>query len=412
MQTSYKLITNCRICDSSKIDSILSLGNQPLANALREAGDSTEEIYIPLEIIRCDNCTAVQLSVNVDPDIMFKEYFWVTGTTKTATDHLEKLSTSISKRCIKRNPSLLEVGSNDGSLLKILKERDFGQLYGVDPAKNIVDLINEPEIIFYTDFFNYSFTKNFTESNGNVDIVVARNVFSHVPDLVNCLKGVANLLTEDGLFVIEFHEATKILTEIHYDSIYHEHTFYHSIKSISEAAKIAGLNPFDIEISPISGGSFILFFSKKLKEKTTSLIEYEISENKSGVLTIQKWQEFAKKSLKNLEDVREYLNKNSGRKICGFGASARSSTLVNAIGNECQNIVGIADNNSLKQGKVSPGMHLQIESPKKLIASNIDIVVVFPFNFEKEIISFLKDTLNWSGEVYLPLPNEPRVIKI
>ena len=412
MQKSYKLITNCRICDSSKIDSILNLGNQPLANALREADDTTEEIYIPLEIIRCDNCTTVQLSVNVDPDIMFKEYFWVTGTTKTATDHLEKLSTFISKRCIKSNPSLLEVGSNDGSLLKILKENDFGQLYGVDPAKNIVESINEPEIIFYTDFFNYSFTENFTRLNGNVDIVVARNVFSHVPDLVNCLKGVANLLTDDGLFVIEFHEATKILTEIHYDSIYHEHTFYHSIKSISEAAKIAGLNPFDIEISPISGGSFILFFSKKLKEKTPNLMGYEISENKSGVLTIQKWQEFAKKSLKNIEDVREYLNNNLGRKICGFGASARSSTLVNAIGSECQNIVGIADNNPLKQGKLSPGIHLQIESPKKLITSDVDIVIVFPFNFEKEIIIFLEETLDWSGEVYLPLPNVPRVLKI
>ena len=124
MQKSYKLITNCRICDSSKIDSILNLGNQPLANALREIDDLTEEIYIPLEIIRCDNCTTVQLSVNVDPDIMFKEYFWVTGTTKTATDHLERLSTFISKRCIKSNPSLLEVGSNDGSLLKILQENN------------------------------------------------------------------------------------------------------------------------------------------------------------------------------------------------------------------------------------------------------------------------------------------------
>lgn len=122
MQKSYKIITNCRICDSSKIDSILNLGNQPLANALREADDTTKEICIPLEIIRCDNCTTVQLSVNVDPDIMFKEYFWVTGTTKTATDHLEKLSTFILKRCIKSNPSLLEVGSNDGSLLKILKK--------------------------------------------------------------------------------------------------------------------------------------------------------------------------------------------------------------------------------------------------------------------------------------------------
>jgi SAM-dependent methyltransferase len=412
LQTNYKLITNCRICDSSQLDSILNLGNQPLANALREIDDLNEEIYIPLEVIRCENCTTVQLSVNVDPDIMFKEYFWVTGTTKTATDHLEKLSTFISERCVKKNPSLLEVGSNDGSLLKILKKRDFGQLYGVDPAKNIVDSINEPKIIFYTDFFNYSFAKSFVEFNGNLDIVVARNVFSHVPDLVDCLRGVSSLLTEDGLFVIEFHEATKIVTEIHYDSIYHEHTFYHSIKSISEAAKIVGLNSFDIEISPISGGSLILFLSKKPKNKTISLLEHETSEEKSGVLTIEKWNEFAKKSLKNLEDIRDYLNENTGRKLCGFGASARSSTLINAIGRECQNIIGIADNNPLKQGKLSPGTHLQIESPKKLITSNIDIVVVFPFNFEEEIIGFLKNILNWSGEVYLPLPNTPRVIKI
>jgi len=412
LQSNYDLITNCRICNSSKIDSILNLGNQPLANALRNNNDLSEEIYIPLEIIRCENCTTVQLSVNVNPDIMFKEYFWVTGTTKTATDHLEKLSIFISKRCTKNDPSLLEVGSNDGSLLKILKKHNFGKLYGVDPAKNIVDSINEPEIIFYTDFFDYNFTNSFVESNGSVDIVVARNVFSHVPDLVNCLKGVANLLAEDGLFIMEFHEATKILTEIHYDSIYHEHTFYHSIKSISEAAKIAGLNPFDIEVSPISGGSFILFFSKKLKEKTTNLIEHEISENNSGVLTFQKWEEFAKRSLKNIEDIREYLSKNTDRRVCGFGASARSSTLTNAIGIGCQNIIGIADNNPLKQGKVSPGLHLQIESAKKLITSNVDIVVVFPFNFEEEIISFLKNTLNWSGEVYLPLPNAPRVIQI
>lgn len=412
MQSNYNLITNCRICNSSKIDSILNLGNQPLANALRNNDDLSEEIYIPLEIIRCENCTTVQLSVNVNPDIMFKEYFWVTGTTKTATDHLEKLSIFISTRCTKKDPSLLEVGSNDGSLLKILKKRNFGQLYGVDPAKNIVDSINEPGVIFYTDFFNYNFTNSFVESNGKVDIVVARNVFSHVPDLVNCLKGVANLLNEDGLFVIEFHEATKILTEIHYDSIYHEHTFYHSIKSISEAAKIVGLNPFDIEISPISGGSFILFLSNQHKEKTSKLKDLENNENNSGVLTIEKWEKFANESLKNLQEIREYISNNKNKRLCGFGASARSSTLINAIGGECKNIVGLADNNPLKQGKLSPGAHLEIQNPNNLINSNIDIIIIFPFNFEKEIIRFLKDTLNWSGEIYLPLPNSPRVIEI
>jgi len=250
------------------------------------------------------------------------------------------------------------------------------------------------------------------ESNGKVDIVVARNVFSHVPDLVNCLKGVANLLNEDGLFVIEFHEATKILTEIHYDSIYHEHTFYHSIKSISEAAKIVGLNPFDIEISPISGGSFILFLSNQHKEKTSKLKDLENNENNSGVLTIEKWEKFANESLKNLQEIREYISNNKNKRLCGFGASARSSTLINAIGGECKNIVGLADNNPLKQGKLSPGAHLEIQNPNNLINSNIDIIIIFPFNFEKEIIRFLKDTLNWSGEIYLPLPNSPRVIEI
>jgi SAM-dependent methyltransferase len=390
----------------------LNLGNQPLANALRRIEDSTEEIRIPLEIIRCRNCTTVQLSVNVNPVVMFKEYFWVTGTTKIAKDHLEKLSKFILKRFDRKNPSVLEVGSNDGSLLKTLKKHNFGQLYGVDPAKNIVDLINEPEIIFYTDFFNLNFTTNFLAINGNVDIVIARNVFSHVPDLIDSLKGVSNVIKEDGMFVMEFHEATKILTENHYDSIYHEHTFYHSIKSVSEAAKLAGLYPFDIELSPISGGSFILFFSTIPKEKTSKLIELENNENSSGVLTIQKWNEFAQESLKNIKEIRAYLIKNEAKNICGFGASARSSTLINAIGDECKTLIGLADNNALKHGKLSPGMHLKIDSPKNLVNSKIDIVIIFPFNFEEEIICFLQDTLNWSGEIYLPLPNSPRLINI
>jgi SAM-dependent methyltransferase len=412
MQNNYDVITNCRICDSIKIDSVLNLGDQPLANALRVSNDLTEEIYIPLEIIRCDNCTTIQLSVNVKPEIMFKEYFWVTGTTKTAIDHLEKLSNFVSERCLKKTPSLLEVGSNDGTLLKVLKKHNFGQLFGVDPAKNLVDSINEPQIKFYTDFFNFDFTNNFLKLNSKVDVVVARNVFSHVPDIIDCLKGVSNVLNENGLFVIEFHQAAKILSEIHYDSIYHEHTFYHSIKSISEAAKAAELYPFDIETSPISGGSYILFFSNSPKQKTSRLIEYEISENNSGVLTIQEWKKFAQKSLKNLEEIREYIKNNKTKKICGFGASARSSTVINALGDECNRLVGLADNNPLKQGKISPGAHLKIQNPKNLINGDIDIIIVFPFNFEKEIMSFIKDTLNWKGEIYLPLPNTPRILKI
>jgi hypothetical protein len=132
----------------------------------------------------------------------------------------------------------------------------------------------------------------------------------------------------------------------------------------------------------------------------------------SGVLGYEKWKEFADSSRKNIGAIKEYLLKNANLKICGFGASARSSTLINAVGKEFHSLVGIADNNKLKNGKKSPGSHIRIESPYQLIDKSIDIVILFPFNFEKEIIDFLANELKWGGEIFLPLPYLPRVVKL
>lgn len=411
MSENYQLILNCRICKSSKLQSIINLGEQPLANSLLNDA-KTSEITVPLELIRCDNCTTVQLSVNVSPEIMFNEYYWVTGTTKTAMDHLESLAKSLQAKIAKNKPRLLEVGCNDGSLLKVLQKNSFGELIGVDPAKNIIDQINSKDLQLFTNFFNLEFAKNFTDNYEPVDFVVARNVFSHVPDVVQCLEAVSMILNEDGIFVMEFHEATKILNEIHYDSIYHEHTFYHSIRSISEAASLVGLYPFDIETSPISGGSFIVYFDRKIRDKTANLIDHEKTEIDSGVLTLDKWKTFAELALLNIEEIRKYLQFNSTKKICGFGASARSSTLMNAVGSKFKTLIGIADNNPIKNKKYSPGLHLLIDKPMEIIDKSTEIIILFPFNFEDEILDYLRKELKWSGEVFIPLPSIPRIIKI
>jgi 2-polyprenyl-3-methyl-5-hydroxy-6-metoxy-1,4-benzoquinol methylase len=411
MSSNFEVVLNCRICQSLDLQSILNLGEQPLANALIDS-DKDKEIFAPLELIRCNKCTTMQLSVNVNPELMFKDYLWVTGTTKTALEHLDKLSELIETKCLVTGKSLLEVGCNDGSLLKILSKKSFSRLIGVDPAKNIIDAIDSPSLELYSEFFNLQFASEFIKKSNRVDIVIARNVFSHVPDIVSCLKAVNMVLSEDGIFIMEFHEASKIAEEFHYDSIYHEHTFYHSIRSVSEAAKFAGMQPFDIDFSPISGGSFILYFTKNQRTKTDKLKKAELTEIDSGVLGYEKWKEFAENSRNNMAEIKEYLSKNTNLTICGFGASARSSTLINAVGKEFLTMVGIADNNKFKNGKKSPGSHIRIESPYQIIDQSVDIVILFPFNFEKEIIEFLENELKWSGEIFLPLPNKPRVIRL
>ena len=404
-------IDKCRICDSPDIQEILNLGFQPLANNLREILDNSNEEKYPLILVRCKDCTSIQLSVNVNPKLMFQEYLWVTGTTETARKHCEVLAQELMKYT-KNSAEVLEIGSNDGTLLREFRKLTSGNIHGVDPAKEISDSARTKDINIHADFFNLRFAVDFEKNFGKVDIVIARNVLSHVPDLIDVMKGIDQLLSEDGVFIVEFHEASKILNEIHYDSIYHEHTFYHSIRSMTEAQSRVGLIPFDILESPISGGSFVLVSSRTTRAPSQRLVEAIEKEISIGVLSEDAWFNFAKLATKNLDDINEFLALNSKRKIRAFGASARSSTLMNAIGERAKSLEAIADNNPLKWGKLSPGNHLKIDSPKKVIQSDTDIVFICPFNFEGEIVKYLLDELSWHGEVFLPLPGQPRVYKI
>ena len=411
LSNDYVTIDKCRICNSSEIQEILDLGIQPLANNLREITDKSDEKKFPLILMRCKNCTSIQLSVNVNPRLMFQDYLWVTGTAETARKHCENLAQEVIKYST-NTAEVLEIGSNDGTLLKEFRKLTSGQIHGVDPAKEISHSARADGINIHADFFNLDFAINFEKEFGKVNIVVARNVLSHVPDLINVMNGIDKLLSEDGFFIVEFHEASRILVEIHYDSIYHEHTFYHSIKSMTQAQSKVGLIPFDIMESPISGGSFVLISSRSARVPSQRLLDAIKREESLGVLSEDAWRNFATLAKKNLEDISDFLKINSRKKIRAFGASARSSTLMNAIGEKAKYLEAIADNNPRKWGKLSPGNHLRIDSPKIIILSDTEIVFICPFNFEDEIIKYLRDELKWHGQVFLPLPGQPKVYVI
>ena len=407
-----KTITKCRLCDATNLHTILELGDQPPANSLRKKVSETLE-NVPLTICRCPECTTIQLTETIDPEYMFSDYIWVTGTSKGAREYSSIFADRIVSKLTKSDDLfIVEVASNDGTFLQRFKEAGH-RVLGVDPAKNLAELAQKNGIPTLADFFGLNIAKKVTAENGHADIVIARNVIPHVPDPNDVVGGMAECLKENGVGAIEFHWIGKILSELHYDSIYHEHFFYHSLHSINELLLRHGLNLFDVAESPISGGSLVAFFSKEKRVVTSALKDQLEREGEEGVSSLEAWQNFAKMSFKHREKLKSMIDSEnlSGKKVIGYGASARSSTMLNFCGIDHNHLACIADQNALKHKRYTPGTDVLIVSPEEALKENPDTVVILAWNFKDEIIEDLKEK-GFKGRVIIPLPNTPYLLEI
>lgn len=407
-----KTITKCRLCDATDLHTILELGDQPPANSLRKKVSETLE-NVPLTICRCPKCTTIQLSETIDPEYMFSDYVWVTGTSKGAREYSKIFADRIVSKLSKSDDLfIVEVASNDGTFLQRFKEAGH-RVLGVDPAKNLAELAQKNGIPTLADFFGFNVAKKVTAENGHADIVIARNVIPHVPDPNDVVGGMAECLKDNGVGAIEFHWTGKILSELHYDSIYHEHFFYHSLHSINELLLRHDLNLFDVAESPISGGSLVAFFSKEKRAVTSDLKDQLESEGEEGISSLEAWQDFAKMSFEHRVKLKSMIDTEnlSGKKVIGYGASARSSTMLNFCGIDHNHLACVADQNALKHNRYTPGTDVLIVSPEEALKENPDTVVILAWNFKDEIIEDLKEK-GFKGSVIIPLPNSPYLLEI
>lgn len=411
MKKTYETIESCRFCHSQNLADVLDLGDQPPANSLRPSLDR-DVPGAPLKLIQCQECSGVQLTATVDPAYLFDHYVWVTGTSATARKYSEYFCAEVLKRANPQVSFVVEVASNDGTFLKAFQEKGLTVL-GVDPAKNIAKNANDNGIPTIAEFFNDEVARNILKDKGNADIVFARNVIPHVKEIHSIIKGLSDIAGDEGVVIIEFHYAKVIVDELHYDSIYHEHLYYYSLKSLNALLQRYGLHPFDAFRSPISGGSLVLFYSRKNKVKSPFLETLLADEEAAGLNSLSTWQKFAADSVQHASDLKQkVIEYAKAGKLIGYGASARSSTMLNFAGIGADLIDCIIDRNPIKQGLYTPGTDIPIvsyeEGLKKAEGGNI---ILLAWNFEEEIVKDLRES-GFRGDIIVPLPNRMRTVTI
>lgn len=379
--------TTCRVCEGTDLVKVLDLGSTPPANAyLKKEELKKPEKSFPLALYFCRTCSLAQLLDVVSPEILFKNYHFLTGASAPSIEHFKRYAEEVIKPLISSKDDLvIDIGGNDGVLLSFVK--DYAQVLNVDPADNLAQLSEEKGVPFYPAFFTSRTADDILAKYGKAKVVVANNVFAHTDPVRDAFKGVAKLIGDDGTFIFEVHWAKHLIEEWAFDQIYHEHLCFHSLHAAKHLVEASGMNVFDVEIVPMQGQSLRVYAGKNNTEKS-SVNEILKIEKEAGLTDEKTFLAFGKKVSSNKEKLRKLLLdlKAEGKRIVGYGAPAKGNTLLNYYGIGPDILDYLTDTTVLKQGLYSPGMHVPIVSPEKLLTDTPDHILLLAWNFKDAVL--------------------------
>ncbi len=408
----FDVITGCRSCGAEDLEPVLALGDMPLSDRLVDpAEDASAEPRIPLTLVFCPECTLVQIEETVRPEVLFGEdYPYFSSYSDTLLDHSRRnVQALIERYQLASEDLVVELASNDGYLLQFFAEAGI-EVLGIDPAPGPAAVALENGVPTLVEFFGPEVAERLASEGVEADVLIGNNVLAHVPDQNAFVAAMATLLAPTGSIVMEVPYVRDLIEHTEFDTIYHEHHCYFSVRSLEALFARHGLYLNRVEHHPIHGGS-LRFFASTDPARQPSVDEYLAAEAIAGMDTIGYYQDFADR----VDGVRIALNdliddlRRGGATVAAYGAAAKGAILLNYAGLDGEQIDYVVDRNPHKQGKLMPGVRLPIYDPSKIDEDPPDYLLILPWNFKDEIMEQQGDFAAGGGRFIIPIP-EPTLV--
>ena len=399
----------CRVCESDRLLSVLDLGaTPPCEKFLDEATLDQVEATFPLHLRVCENCLLLQIPALITPEETFTEYAYFSSYSDSWVAHAATFLAGATERLgLTSDSFVVEVASNDGYLLQHVVESGVRCL-GIEPSVNVGAAARERGVPTVTAFLDETTGQRVRAEHGPADLVVANNVYAHIPDVLGFSRGLRALVADDGWVSIEVQHLLNLVALAQFDTIYHEHFQYYTVASAATALATAGLRVVDVETIPTHGGSIRLWARPDgiAGAPSARVVDVLAAESDTGLHDVTGYIGLRARVERRRQDLLRFLLdcRAEGKRVVGYGAPGKGNTLLNYCGIRTDLIEYLVDRNPYKHGKFTPGTRLPVHPVERLDKDRPDVIVVLPWNLETEITAQLAYTAEWGAQLAYPLP--------
>jgi SAM-dependent methyltransferase len=399
----------CRLCSKTLRHTVVDLGMSPPCESFRQEAELGQmEAYYPLHVRVCEECMLVQLEEYVSPESIFEEYAYFSSYSTSWVAHAKRYCDDMAERFgLGSDSFVVEIASNDGYLLQHFVERGIPVL-GVEPAVNVAQVAIARNIPTRVAFFGKRLAAEMAANGEKADLIAANNVLAQVPDINDFLGGMKRILKPQGVVTLEFPHVATLIAENQFDQIYHEHFSYFSLFTVQIAARLQGLEIFDVEELPTHGGSLRVYLGHAgrcgvISSRVAALLEQE---RRAGLHAVEAYTSFAAKARQAKRNLLYYLIsvKERGGSICGYGAPGKGNTLLNYCGIGTDFLDFTVDRNPYKHGRYTPGMHVPILPVEEIDRRRPNYILILPWNLKSEIIGQMRHVGEWGAKFIIPIP--------
>ncbi|WP_336799866.1 class I SAM-dependent methyltransferase [Kaistia sp. MMO-174] len=404
----------CRLCGSDLRDVFVDLGMSPLCESFLSADECDGmEPYFPLRPLVCAKCFLVQVPEYVRPTEIFSDYAYFSSYSQSWVAHAERYCAAITRRLgLDAQSSVIEVASNDGYLLQHFKPLGVPVL-GIEPAANVAEAAIRRGIETRIEFFGSALAHRLVNEGRAADLIIGNNVLAQVPDLHDFVAGLRILLKPEGVVTLEFPHLQRLMAEVQFDTIYHEHFSYFSFLAIRNLAARHDLKIIDVETLPTHGGSLRVYLARAESRwpQEPSVACLLADEHQAGLDDMATYSAFAGRVKRTKRDLLALLIelRNAGKTICGYGAPGKGNTLLNYCGIGPDFLDFTVDRNPHKHGRFTPGRHIPILPVAAIDIARPDYLLLLPWNLQTEIRAQMRHIASWGGRFIVPIPT-PRII--